>query len=235
MSVESHAGAGLLGVFGGTFNPIHLGHLRAAEQVVEILGLDRMLFVPAADPPHKREEALAPAELRLAWVRRAVAGNKRFEVDALELGRRGPSFSVDTLREIGARVAPKRPVFVIGCDALAELGSWREPETILRLAHLAVMARSHGEEAARAGSPGPLLRRIPPALAAAFEFDPSGGSARHRSADTWARFVAIEPLDISATDVRARLRAGRSVRYLVPESIHDAVVESRVYAGGGAV
>jgi nicotinate-nucleotide adenylyltransferase len=133
MSVESHAGAGLLGVFGGTFNPIHLGHLRAAEQVVEILGLDRMLFVPAADPPHKREEALAPAELRLAWVRRAVAGNKRFEVDALELGRRGPSFSVDTLREIGARVAPKRPVFVIGCDALAELGSWREPETILRL------------------------------------------------------------------------------------------------------
>jgi nicotinate-nucleotide adenylyltransferase len=237
MSVESHAGAGLLGVFGGTFNPIHLGHLRAAEQVVEILGLDRMLFVPAADPPHKREEALAPAELRLAWVRRAVAGNKRFEVDPLELERRGPSFSVDTLREIGARVAPERPVFVVGSDALAEMGSWREPETIVELAHLAVMARPSpapsGESAA--GAPGPLLRRFPAALAAAFSFDPGGSSARHRRAGTWARFVAIEPLDISATDVRARLRAGRSVRYLVPESIHEAVVESRVYAEGGAV
>jgi len=236
MSGESHAGAGLLGVFGGSFNPVHLGHLRAAEQVIELLGLERMLFVPAADPPHKRDDGLAPAALRLAWVRRAVAGNKRFEVDALELERGGPSFSVDTLRELGARVAPARPVFVVGADALAELGSWREPEALLRLAHLAVMARpTPGDGAAARGAPGPLERRFPPSLAAAFAFDPGGRSARHRSGDTWARWLAIEPLDISATDVRARLRAGRSVRYLVPEAVHDAIVESRVYAEGGAV
>jgi nicotinate-nucleotide adenylyltransferase len=235
MSALSQAGAGLLGVFGGTFNPIHLGHLRAAEQVVELLGLDRMLFVPAAEPPHKRGEALAPAALRLAWVRRAVAGNKRFEVDPLELERRGPSFSVDTLREIGARVAPRRPVFVVGSDALAELGTWREPEAIVRLAHLAVMARpAPGAEVDRPGAPGPLRRLFPPALAEAFAFDASGLSARHEGGATWARWVPIEPLDISATDVRARLRAGRSVRYLVPDSIHDALVESRVYAEGGA-
>lgn len=241
MSVGSHAGAGLLGVFGGTFNPVHLGHLRAAEQVVELLGLERMLFVPAADPPHKRGDAVAPAALRLEWVRRATSGNKRFEVDALELERRGPSFSIDTLRAIGARVAPARPVFVVGADALVELGSWREPEALLRLAHLAVMARPgtyepDGVPAALAGdAPGPLERIFPPALAAEFSFDPGGHAARHRSGDTWARWVPIAPLDVSATDVRARLRAGRSVRYLVPESIHDALVESRVYAQGGVV
>jgi nicotinate-nucleotide adenylyltransferase len=233
MSSLEKAGAGLLGVFGGTFNPVHLGHLRAAEQVVELLGLERMLFVPAAEPPHKREETVAPAPLRLAWVRRAVAGNKRFEVDALELERRGPSFSVDTLRELGARVAPQRPVFVVGCDALAELGTWREPEAIVRLAHLAVMARSAARADAPDG-PGPLQRHFPPSLAAAFAFDEDGLFARHEGGETWARWVPIEPLDISATDVRARLRAGRSVRYLVPDSIHDALVESRAYAEGGA-
>jgi len=231
MSALSHAGAGLLGVFGGTFNPIHLGHLRAAEQVVELLGLARMVFVPAADPPHKRDEGLAPAALRVAWVRRAVAANKRFEVDALELARGGPSFSVDTLREIGARVAPAKPVFVIGEDALAELGSWREPDAVVRLAHLAVMARARAS-AAPEGAPGPLRRAFPAPLAGAFAFDPDGLSARHEAGETWVRWVPIDPLDVSATDVRARLRAGRSVRYLVPESIHDDVVESGVYAEG---
>lgn len=229
MSALCQAGAGLLGIFGGTFDPIHLGHLRAAEQVVELLGLERMLFVPSAQPPHKQGGALAPAALRLEWVRRAVAGNERFEVDALELERSGPSYSVDTVREIGGRVAPQRPVFVVGCDALAELGSWREPEAIVRLAHLAVMARP----GAGAGGPAPLRRLFPPALAAAFSFDAGGASARHEGGETWACWVPIDPLGISATDVRARLRAGRSVRYLVPEAIHGDLARSRVYAEGG--
>ncbi len=216
--------AGLLGVFGGTFNPIHLGHLRAAEQVVELLGLERLLLVPSGTPPHKREERLAPARLRLDWVRRAALGNKRFEVDAVEVERAGPSFSVDTLRAVGARVAPAKPVFVIGSDALPELASWREPQAILALAHLAVMARRE--------TGGALAERFPPALAPALELAPDGRAARHRSAGTWVRWLEIDALPISATDVRARLRAGRSVRYLVPEAIHDDVVASGVYGPG---
>lgn len=216
---------GLLGVFGGTFNPIHLGHLRAAEQVVELLGLSRLLFVPSGTPPHKRNDRLAPAHLRLEWVRRAVAGNKRFEVDALEVEREGRSFSVETLRAIGARVAPRKPVFVIGCDALAELGSWRQPETILELAHLAVMARQ-GDTAA-----GALAARFPAELRGALEFDASGLGARHRSAGSWARWLEIEPLPISATDLRTRIVAGRSIRYLVPDSIHDEVAACDAYGG----
>jgi nicotinate-nucleotide adenylyltransferase len=220
--------SGLLGVYGGTFDPIHLGHLRAAEQVVEMLELERMLFVPSGTPPHKRGHGIAPAQRRLEWVRRAVAANKRFEADGLEVERDGPSFTVDTLRAIGARVAPERPVFVIGCDALADFGTWREPEAILELAHLAVVARG-GDVAS-----GALERHFPRSLCGPLAFEPGGRAARHRSAGTWLRWLEIEALPISATDLRARLRSGRSIRYLVPEEIHEDVVASGFYAGGEA-
>ena len=219
--------AGMLGVYGGTFNPIHLGHLRAAEQVVELLGLERLLFVPSGTPPHKPEERMAPARLRLDWVRRAVASNKRFEVDALEVEREGPSYSVDTLAAIGGRIAQAKPVFVIGCDALAELDTWHQPARLLELAHLAVVARP-GERADRL-IPGCL----PPSLAPAFTLAADGRSARHASAETWLRWLEIEALPISSTDVRERIRAGRSIRYLVPDAIHDELTACPEYAGAG--
>jgi nicotinate-nucleotide adenylyltransferase len=219
--------AGMLGVYGGTFNPIHLGHLRAAEQVVELLGLERLLFVPSGTPPHKPDERMAPARLRLDWVRRAVASNKRFEVDALEVEREGPSYSVDTLAAIGARIAPSKPVFVIGCDALAELDTWRDPARLVELAHLAVVARP-GERADRL-IPGCL----PPSLAPAFTLAGDGRSARHASAGTWLRWLEIEALPISSTDVRERIRTGRSIRYLVPDAIHDELTACPEYAGAG--
>ncbi|MDH3685593.1 MAG: nicotinate-nucleotide adenylyltransferase [Myxococcales bacterium] len=208
-----------LGVFGGTFNPIHLGHLRAAEQVVELLGLERLLFVPSGAPPHKGSAALAPAELRLEWVEQSIRGNERFAVDALEVERAGPSFTVDTLREIGARIAPARPVFVIGCDALREIATWRKPEDVLALAHVAVMARPE----TRAGHAADLRRVVPGALATAYDFESDGESGTHRESQAWIRWLPIEPLDISATDIRARLSGGRSIRYLVPETILDSV------------
>jgi nicotinate-nucleotide adenylyltransferase len=219
-------GAGALGVYGGTFNPIHLGHLRAAEQVAEQLGLARILFVPAGTPPHKTEERIAPARLRLDWVRRAVAGNKRFDVDALEIERDGPSYSVDTLGAIGARIAPARPVFLIGCDALAELETWREPARLLELAHLAVVARPGDPRGVTLGS------CMPRALAAAFACAADGRSARHRGAPTAMVWLEIEALPISSTDVRERIRAGRSIRYLVPDAIHDELLACPDYAGG---
>ena len=221
---------GLLGIFGGTFDPIHLGHVHAARQVVDRLGLARLVFVPAGTPPHKRGGQLAPARLRCEWVRLAVAGNPRFAVDNLEVERAGPSFSVDTVRTIGSRVAPGLPVFVVGCDALAEMGTWREPEAILELAHLAVIARR--DPGTR--DEGNLAARFPSALAGALEFDAHGLFARHRHSDSWVRWVEIDALPISSTDVRARLAAGSSVRELLPASIHDAVVASGVYAGKGA-
>lgn len=219
-----------LGVFGGTFNPVHLGHLRAAEEVVELLGLERMLFVPSADPPHKdaRHGVLAPAGQRYAWVEAAVADNPRFVADPLELERAGPSYSVDTLAVIGERVKPAKPVFVIGDEAFAELGSWREPRRLLGLAHFAVLARPPRKGRAPTAS---LADCLPDALAADVEIEPGGLAGRHCHGDGWIRLLEIAALDVSATEVRARLRSGRSVRYLVPEPVRSAVVESGIYAG----
>jgi nicotinate-nucleotide adenylyltransferase len=222
----TRSGRGRIGVFGGTFNPIHLGHLRAAEEVVEALGLERMLFVPSAHPPHKREGAgapLAPAALRLQWVRAAVAGNPRFEVDPLEIERGGSSYTVDTLRALGRRTAPEAPVFAIGCDAFAELGSWREPELLVTLAHFAVMTRPP----VTAGS---LADWLPKELCQAVEIDPDGRAGRHRRAGTELRVVEVSALHISASDLRRRLREGRSVRYLLPESVREAVERSGVFS-----
>jgi nicotinate-nucleotide adenylyltransferase len=224
------------GVFGGTFNPIHLGHLRAAEETCELLGLERMLFVPAADPPLKRggEMILAPAAQRLRWVELAIRDNPRFAADDLELRREGPSYAVDTMRVLAERLAPERPVFVVGRDAFAEIHIWREPKTLLTLCDFAVMSRpsAPGEDPDGSGETlrGETLRDwMPGELAPEFTFDPAGQEARHREADTWVRRVAIQALDISATDVRRRLREGRSVRYLLPEAVRDAVTSSKAY------
>ena len=213
-----------VGLFGGTFNPIHLGHLRAAEEAREALALEQLIFVPSADPPLKRAgaELIAPARLRVRWVERAIAGNPAFGVDTLELARAGPSYTVDTLRVFGARLAPELPVFVIGSDAFAELASWREPKALLALAHFAVLTRPPHASTNLAGS-------IPPELAAELVLAPDGQQAHHRSAGSWLRRIPITALDISSTDVRRRLSEGRSVRYLLPEPVLDEVRQSGVY------
>ena len=217
-----------VGIFGGTFNPIHLGHLRAAEEVVELLELERMLFVPSADPPHKGgpgDDPIAPAQERLAWTRLAVAGNPRFEADPIETERGGRSYSVDTLRAIGARLRPERPVFTIGHDAFELMDEWREPRELLRLAHFAVIVRPPVES-------GRLASWLPRCFRDDVEVARDGRSGRHRSAGTWIRLLEIAGLDISASDLRARLRSGRSVRYLVPEAVEDAVRSSGIYEQG---
>lgn len=213
------------GILGGTFNPIHLGHLRAAEEVCEILALERLLFVPSAEPPHKEGRAarLAPARLRCEWVRRSIADNPRFALDPLEIERPGPSYSVDTLRSIGTRIEPEKPIFVIGQDAFAEIETWREPATLFTLSHFAVITRPPLAE-------GSLADWLPAAFAGHFELEAEGRCGRHRSAETWIRQIDVSALDISATDIRNRIQEGRSVRYLVPEAVRREIIESGVYA-----
>jgi len=214
-----------LGILGGTFNPIHCGHLRAAEEVREALDLERVILVPSATPPHKQSAAgdpIAPAAQRLAWVEAAVAGNPGLAADGMEVLRGGRSYTIETVKAIGARTAPELPVFAIGWDAFAELGSWREPEALLRLAHFAVMTRpplSHGS----------LADWLPKCAREEFGLAPDGLSARHRSASSWIRLVEVTALDISSSGVRERLRLGRSIRYLVPESVRGAIEASGVY------
>ena len=161
---------------------------------------------------------IAPAADRLAWASAAVADHPRFEVDAIEVERDGPSYLVDTLRAFGERLAPECPVFTLGRDAFQEMDTWREPKTLFTLAHFAVTTRPPLR-------PGSLREWLPEGLGAAFEVADDGLSAVHRDAGTWIRLIEITALDISASSIRQRIRNKTSVRYLLPEAIHDAVVE----------
>jgi nicotinate-nucleotide adenylyltransferase len=189
-----------------------------------------MIFVPSARPPHKASnpaseptsDPIAPAAERLAWVRRAIAGNPRFTVDTLEIDRDGPSYLVDTLQALANRMAPTLPVFALGADAFREIDTWREPAKLFTLAHFAVASRPPlGRQA--------LSELLPASLAAPFEIADDGRRAFHREAGTWIELVEITALDISASAIRAAIRAGGSVRYMLPESIHDSVLASGCY------
>lgn len=216
-----------VGIYGGTFNPIHFGHLRAAEEVVEALHLERMLFVPSGEPPHKEareDEIIAPARDRLEWVRLAVRSNPHFEADPVELEREGISYAVDTLDVLGRRLAPDPPVFTVGWDAFVEMGSWRDPEVIFASAHIAVTSRPPVCGAR-------IEDGLPKCVRGDFEVAEDGRSARHRRASTWMRLIELTALDISATEIRRRLRQGQSVRYLLPAAVREAVEASGHYVG----
>ena len=168
-------------------------------------------------------EVIAPAKLRCEWVRRAIADNPRFALDLLEIERSGPSYSVDTLRSFGERLAPEKPVFVIGQDAFAEIETWRDPSTLFTLSHFAVITRPPVGE-------GSLAEQLPARFARHFDLDREGEFGRHRTAETWIRWIQISALDVSSTDIRRRIREGRSVRYLLPEAVRREVIRSGIYA-----
>jgi nicotinate-nucleotide adenylyltransferase len=197
-----------IGLFGGTFDPPHLGHLVLAEWARVRLRLDRVVFVPAGTPPHKRGRQLTDAALRLALTRLAVRGNPAFTVSGFEAGRAGPSFTVDTLRHLHARQPGARFYLLMGADSLADFPNWHEPEEIARLATLVV--------AARLAEPA------------------SGERARAQSlvpARVGGRVVLLDnPLvAISSSVLRARARAGRSLRYLVPDAVAAFVARHELY------
>ncbi|MFO7893985.1 MAG: nicotinate-nucleotide adenylyltransferase [Longimicrobiales bacterium] len=131
-----------IGIFGGTFDPPHIGHLIAAQEVHVQLGLDRLLLMPAAVPPHKQDEVVTPGALRAEMLRAAVGDDGRFEVSELELDREGPSYTVDTLRELRTRYPDAGLYLAVGADQMAEFGSWREPDAIAELATLVTFGRS---------------------------------------------------------------------------------------------
>lgn len=203
-----------LGVLGGTFDPIHLGHLRVAEEAREALGLDRVLFLPARIPPHKVSRRVTPPVVRLELVQRAVANNPGFAASDLELNRAGPSYSVDTLAELRRGLGPDdRLWFLLGEDAFREVHTWHSYAELFHLADIGVLRRPP------AGAP-------PPPPDGAGSFTPIPGGYRHDGGRE-VRFIDVTLLDISSTRVRQALAAGRSVRYLVPESIWPSLAEWR--------
>ena len=201
---------GSLGVFGGTFDPIHLAHLAVAQEAAESLGLERVLFIPAGEPPHKPGQAITTAAHRFAMVELAIAGNERFAVDRLELERPGPSYTVDTLEALRAtRVgagASADLTLVLSADAFLGLMTWREPRRVLELARVVVAPR----DGYPAAGPDFLARHLP--------------DLAER-----ATFLDGPRLRLSASELRSRAAAGRSLRYLVPDAVAAYIGDHALY------
>lgn len=199
-----------LGVFGGTFDPPHIGHLVIAEQAMGQLGLDRVLFVPVGVPPHKLAEAVTPAEVRLEMVRAAVAGNPGFAISDMEVRRAGPSFTVDTLCTLRT-CRPDDEVFcLIGSDSAVQLHTWHDPGRLYRMATFAVVMRP-GWPSAQLDT---WLATQPPAMRPRF------------------RIVEVPLLAVASRDLREAAAAGRSIRYLVPEAVRLVIARHGLYQGG---
>lgn len=164
-----------LGVFGGTFDPVHHAHLIVAAEAFEALNLDLLLFVPAAEPPHKRGSVVASAEQRMRMLSTAIEGDPRFRVDDLELRRPGPSYTVDTLQALREREPEAEIFFLLGVDQFRDFGKWREPDRIVRLARLAVLAR--GGETVDVDGPYPAT------AVAVSRIDISGTEIRKRTSE----------------------------------------------------
>src|SRR5512139_2642484 len=209
-----------IGVFGGTFDPIHFGHLRLAEELAEAVGLSRVRFIPAGQPPHRGAPRTAAAH-RLEMVRRAIAGNPRFEVDAREVQSPRPSYTVDTLAELRAELGAQQPLWLLlGADAFLDLASWHEWRRLFDLANIAV--------AARPGAPLLQSDAMPELL--------RNEVSQRQVADGPAGAVQLRqttPLDISATAIRDTLARHGSARYLLPDAVLDYIHEHQLYAHPG--
>lgn len=208
---------GPVGLFGGTFDPVHYGHLRTALELLEVLALAELRFLPAGCPPH-RDNTHAPPELRLELVRAAIADEPRFVLDARELRRSGPSYTVDTLLELRSEW-PGRPLcLVVGMDAYLGLPGWHRWQEIFTLAHLVVPHRP-GWQAPSTGELGALLAARGTRRVEDLHEAPCGRVFVH----------AVTQLEISSSAIRALLRAGRDPRYLVPDSVCRLLADSGCY------
>jgi nicotinate-nucleotide adenylyltransferase len=210
-----------IGIFGGTFDPIHYGHLRAAEEARESFGLQKILFLPSARPPHKRGRVVSSSHHRLEMVRRAVAGNPNFHVSDLECNRPGLSYSVETLHALRGEVGPLADLyFLLGADAFLEIQTWRSCPELFELSHWVVMGRPGARSRGRMA--------LPVFLRGAFSYDRPRDCYTHPSGHTLC-FRKFRCLEISGTEIRDLARAGRSLRYLVPPAVEDYVWEHRLY------
>ncbi|HPF20540.1 MAG TPA: nicotinate-nucleotide adenylyltransferase [Syntrophomonas sp.] len=201
------AGTQSLGIFGGTFDPVHYGHLLAAQWAGEAFGLDEIIFIPAARPPHKDPAGVINGRHRLRMVELAIKNNPTFSVSALELERSGYSYTVDTIRHF-LLADPRLDIrFILGVDALQLIHTWKEVEQLITLCRFIVVTR-----------PGYELDRADPVFATV-------------PAELWDRIdlLAIPGLEISSSEIRKRIAAGRSVRYLLPPEVAEYIKKNELY------
>jgi nicotinate-nucleotide adenylyltransferase len=208
-----------IGILGGTFNPPHLGHLRLAEEVADRHGLDRVLFIPSFIPPHKITSTTAPSEDRLAMTMRACRGNSRFEVSDLEITLKTTSYTVNTL-EILSKQIDHETFFIMGTDSLRDIHTWKEYSRLFLLSHFIVVKRPGTDFAAAWESMPQEVREC---------FRRQGDILLHEESGKRLIPSEVAGLDISATRIRELLAHGRSIRYLIPESVWRYILRRKLY------
>ncbi len=216
---------GRIGLFGGTFDPIHLGHVRAAEEALRAFRLERVLFIPSHLPPHKEGGAAAAPADRLRMVELACEGRPGFAASSIEIEAGGRSYSYLTLAAARERFPRAEPFFILGVDAFLEIGTWREYERVLDECRFIVTARPGSDLEAASGVLGGRLRE------ATFRVRgerPVGGAVLSRYR---VFLLPIAALDVSSTDIRRRVRDGRSLDGLVPPSVEAYIRDHQLYLG----
>ena len=211
-----------LGLFGGTFNPIHLGHLRAAVEVREAFNLDRLLLIPSAQPPHKMADHVANAEDRLEMVRLAVHGEPSLEASDVELTRLGLSYTIETLRYFQDRFGSESDIhFIVGQDAFSEITTWKSYQALFVTAHFIVMTRPNSKLRS-------LEDFIHTQISAEYQYEPTSNRYSH---PRWRTIFCLDitHLDISATKIREWIRRGRSIRFLVPDAVQGFINKKGLY------
>lgn len=197
-----------IGIMGGTFDPIHYGHLVTAEQARFTFSLDKVVFVPTGHPPHKQESEVSEAGHRLAMTKLATQSNAHFGVSSIEVDRPGPTYAVDTVSEFRRMYPPGAELlFITGADAVLQMTGWRDYDTLMQLCEFVAATR-----------PGYVLENEK--IAQMFGTNASK-----------INFFEVPALAISSTDIRARVRAGRPVRYLLPDAVIDYISSSKLYSG----
>lgn len=217
-----------IGLFGGSFNPIHNGHLGIARQALEALPLDEVLFIPTGDPPHKPEGGLASAPDRYEMVRLAVAGEPAFSVSDIEVRRPGKSYSIDTLRELRRRYGQDPHLFfLIGLDAFLDLPNWKEPQALLTACRFVVISRPGSSFSALATLP------VIPTLDAQ-DLASLDSGRRHRldvpgPTGPGLTCLRLTPSPISASDIRQRIMRGTPLASLLPPAVESYIIRHRLY------
>lgn len=195
-----------LGIFGGTFDPPHIGHLILAGEALEQLGLDRLFWVLTPDPPHKRGRKISPSAVRLELVHAAIDDNPRFELSRVELDRPGPQYAVDTVTILRQQFPGCELFYLIGGDSLRDMPTWHEPQALVRAVDaFGVMPRPGAE------TDMPALEHVLPGIGEK------------------AVFLKLPLVEISSTDIRARLADGRTVRYFLPAPVWQRICERGYY------
>ena len=207
----------LLGIFGGTFDPIHYGHLRTAFEMLEALRFDEVSFVPSGDPPH-RGRTIADAELRLEMVTVATQGQQGFSVDDCELRRDGPSYMIDTLAAIRRENPNVSLCLIVGMDAFLGLTSWHRWDEILDVAHI-VVAHRPGWHIPDSGGLGELISA----------YSTSDSDDLHDTSHGYVFVHAVTQLEIASTEIRDLIAAGRDPSFLMPDAVRDVIAKSGCY------